>query len=253
MQLKGKTAIVSGATSGMGKAIAMAYAMEGARVVLSGRNKTAGEAVLSAIRSQGGEAIFVVGDVAQPATNEQLVEEAIRAFERLDIVCTNAGDLGLGKVTDLPLATWQRTLDVNLSSVFYLLKYALPELLKQPTAAVVVNASIAAFKFFPGHPAYCASKAGLVALARQAAVDYSPTVRVNVMCPGPVDTPLIHDSAKAFPDPATAVENAGKRTLLQRLGQPADIASLAVFLASDASSWMTGTVIPIDGGALTGS
>lgn len=253
MQLKGKTAIVTGATSGMGRAIALAYAKEGANVVASGRNETAGRTLVDEINDQAGKAIFVKGDVADPAVNESLVKRALSEFGQLDIVCTNAGDLGLGKVTELPIAAWQRTLDVNLSSVFYLLKYALPEMMKQPGASVVVNASIAAFKFFPNHPAYCASKAGLVALARQVAVDYSPNVRVNIMCPGPVDTPLIHDSAKAFPDPAIAVENAGKSTLLQRLGQPVDIASLALFLASDASSWMTGAVIPIDGGALTAS
>jgi len=253
MQLKGKTAIVTGANSGMGKAIALNYAREGANVVASGRNESAGKKLVDEISRASGKAIFVKGDVADPAVNERLVQQALSTFGGLNIVCTNAGDLGLGKVTELPLETWQRTLDVNLSSVFYLLKYALPELVRSSGASVIINASIAAFKFFPNHPAYCASKAGLVALGRQVAVDYGPAVRVNMMCPGPVDTPLIHDSARAFPDPATAVENAGKATLLQRLGQPDDIASLDLFLASGVSSWMTGAVIPIDGGASTGS
>lgn len=133
---------------------------------------------------------------------------------------------------------------------FFLFKFALPELLKRPSAAVVVNASIAAYKSFPNHPAYCASKAALLALAKQTAVDYGPTVRVNTMCPGPVDTPFIHDSAVAFPDPAQAVSNAGKATLLKRLGLPKDVSKLALFLASDDSSWITGSAFTIDGGFL---
>ncbi len=249
MLLKGKTAIVTGATSGMGRAIARLYAREGASIVASGRNEKAGMELLSEIKAAKGHAIFVPGDVTLPSTNEELATRALEAFGGIDIVCTNAGDLGLGKVTELSIESWQRTLDVNLSSVFYLLKYTLPELAKTANGRIVINASVAAFRFFPNHPAYCAAKAGLVALARQAAVDYSPQVRINVMCPGPVDTPLIHDSAKAFPDPAIAVENAGKSTLMQRLGQPEDIAQLAVFLASNASSWMTGALVPIDGGS----
>jgi NAD(P)-dependent dehydrogenase (short-subunit alcohol dehydrogenase family) len=116
--------------------------------------------------------------------------------------------------------------------------------------SIVINGSIAAMKAFPNHPAYCASKGALVPLVKQLALDYGPRIRANLMCPGPVDTPLLWDSAKAFPDPAVAVQNAGNRTALKRLGQPADIASLALFLASDDSSWITGTAFTIDGGAL---
>ncbi len=235
----------------MGKAIAIRYAREGAHVIISGRNEAAGAAVQKTIENQGGTAVFVAGDVGLPETNQRLVEAATSAFGALHIVSTNAGDLGLGKVTDLSNERWNNTLNTNLSSVFYLLKHALPELQKNNGASVVVNSSIAAYRFFRNHPAYCASKAGLIALARQIAVDYSPNVRVNVICPGPVDTPLIHDSAQAFPDPAKAVENAGLSTLMKRLGTPEDVANLALFLASDSASWMTGSVITLDGGALT--
>jgi NAD(P)-dependent dehydrogenase (short-subunit alcohol dehydrogenase family) len=153
-------------------------------------------------------------------------------------------------VTDLPLDLWQQTLDTNLGSIYYLCKYAIPELLKSDRPNILINASIAAFKSFPNHPAYCASKAGAVALMKQMAVEYGPKVRVNAMCPGPVDTPLLWESAVAFPDPASAVARARDATLLQRLGSPGDIASLALFLASDESSWITGTAITIDGGIM---
>jgi NAD(P)-dependent dehydrogenase (short-subunit alcohol dehydrogenase family) len=105
-------------------------------------------------------------------------------------------------------------------------------------------------KAFPNHPAYCASKGALLPLVKQLALDYGPKIRANVMCPGPVDTPLLWDSAKAFPDPAVAVQAAGARTALKRLGLPSDIANLALFLASDDSSWITGSAFTIDGGAL---
>ncbi|HQU55623.1 MAG TPA: SDR family oxidoreductase, partial [Saprospiraceae bacterium] len=171
-------------------------------------------------------------------------------YGQLDGLVCHAGELGLGSITDLDIDTWHRIFRTNVDAVFYLLKAALPELLKRERASVVINASIAAFKSFPNHPAYCASKAALVALARQAAVDYGPGVRVNSICPGPVDTPLIHASAVAFPDPAKAVTAAGENTLMQRLGTPEDVAKLVLFLTSDDASWITGSCYVIDGGIL---
>jgi NAD(P)-dependent dehydrogenase (short-subunit alcohol dehydrogenase family) len=247
MKFQNKTYIVTGATSGMGKAIALALAAEGANLILSGRNEKSGKALTEEI---GKSAFFLPGDVSEIAYNRQLVQLAIQHFGQLDGISTNAGRLGLGSITSLDPTDWSRTLDVNLNSVFFLLKYALPELQKRPSASVIINASIAAFKSFPNHPAYCASKAALVALTKQAAVDYGPIVRINCICPGPVDTPFIHASAVAFPDPAMAVEDAGKNTLVGRLGLPEDIAKLVLFLASDDSSWITGSVYTIDGGVM---
>lgn len=231
----------------MGKAIALAFAREGANLILSGRNEKAGAELEGNLGSQS---FFLKGDVSDPSYNQKLVELAIEKFGQLDGISANAGTLGLGAITSLSIETWLQTINVNLNSVFYLLKAALPELQKRPSASVIINSSIAAFKSFPNHPAYCASKAGLVALSKQAAVDYGPTIRINCICPGPVDTPLIHESAAAFPDPAKAVENVGKNTLIQRLGTPEDIANLVLFLASDEASWITGSVYTIDGGIM---
>jgi len=247
MKFQNKTFIVTGATSGMGKAIALEFAKEGANLILSGRNEKAGIELAQKI---GKTSFFVRGDVSEISYNQHLVNEAIHYFGQLDGISTNAGRLGLGSITSLEPSEWSRTLDVNLNSVFYLLKYALPELQKRPSASVIINASIAAFKSFPNHPAYCASKAGLVALTKQASVDYSPRVRINCICPGPVDTPFIHASAVALPDPTKAVENAGKNTLVQRLGLSEDIAKLVLFLASEDASWITGSVYTIDGGIM---
>ncbi|MCL6259408.1 SDR family oxidoreductase [Aquiflexum sp. TKW24L] len=250
MKLHQKTFIITGATSGMGRAIALEFAKEGANLILSGRDKIKGKILLKEIEEIGGQAEFLAGDVGDIQYNQQLVELAVKSFRQLDGLVTNAGMLGLGSVTELDPSDWDTTFRTNVDSVFFLLKFALPELLKRPAAAVVVNSSIAAYKSFPNHPAYCASKAALLALAKQMAVDYGPTVRINTICPGPVDTPFIHASAVAFPDPKKAVENAGKNTLLKRLGEPDDIAKLVLFLASEESSWITGSAFTIDGGIL---
>lgn len=249
-KLQDKVAIVTGATIGMGQAIAERFAREGAAVVCGGRDAERGRALLDGIRAAGGRAELVVGDVGTLEANEALVARAKQVFGGVDILVANAGVLGIGSVTEVSLATWHETIATNLHAVFYLCRAGIPELQARGGGAIVVNGSIAAMKAFPNHPAYCASKGALVPLIKQLALDYGPKIRANLMCPGPVDTPLLWDSARAFPDPAQAVHNAGARTALQRLGLPSDIANLALFLASDDSSWITGSAFTIDGGAL---
>ena len=243
--------IVTGATSGMGKAIATMLGLEGARLVINARNEQKGKETCTWMENQGISCLWEKGDVGEDEVNARLVKTALDNYGRIDGVVANAGILGLGSVTDLDLATWNDTINVTLQAVFYLARHVIPVMQKQGIGNILVNASIAAFKTFPNHPAYCASKAGAVALVKQIAADYGAHgIRANAMCPGPVDTPLIWDSAKAFDDPGTAVENAGKATAIRRLGQPDDIASLALFLLSDQSSWITGTAVTIDGGTI---
>ncbi len=248
MKLLGKVAIVTGATSGMGRAIAELFAREGAKLILSGRDRGRGREVEKAISNAGGEADFVRGDVGGQETNRTLVEQATRKFGRLDILIANAGTLGLGTVTEVTPETWRTTLATNLDAVFYLLHFGIPALLDSGGGSVVVNGSIASEKGVPGHAAYCASKGALPALVRQVAADYGPAIRINVLTTGPVDTPLIWDSAVAFENPEQAVAEAGRRTPLRRLGSPSDVAKAALFLASDDSSWITGSSLTIDGG-----
>lgn len=251
-KLSGKRAIVTGATSGMGRATAALFAREGARLLLNGRDSERGAEVLEEVRSCGAEGEFVYGDVSRFETNQKLVEECLDRFGGVDVVAANAGILGLGSVTEVPLEVWRDALGANLDSVFYLLRCAIPPMQQGGGGSIVVNGSIAAFKGFPNHAAYCASKAALVALVRQAAIDYGPAIRINAVCPGPVDTPLIWSSAEAFPDPSKAVAAAGERTVLKRLGAPDDIARAALFLASEDSSWITGASLVVDGGIMTG-
>ncbi len=251
-KLKEKVAVVTGATSGMGRAIAERFAIEGASLVISGRNADRGQEVVEAIESAGGSASFLAGDIGQLETNEALVDAAVRQFGGLDIIVPNAGILGIGSVTEVSLDLWRETIDTNLNAVFYLLRCGIPRILERGGGGVVITSSIAAFKGFPNHPAYCASKGALVPLTRQLAIDYAPHVRVNAVCPGPVDTPLLWDSAKAFPDPERAVSDVAEKTLLKRLGKPKDIADAVLFLASDDSKWITGASLTIDGGIMTG-
>ena len=250
MKLKEKSAIITGATSGMGKAIAERFILEGASVILSGRNHERGKDLESSLVKQGGQAVFVPGDVADISVNETLVKEAVRHFGKLDIVVTNAGKLGLGPVTNVSTNEWDETIRTNLYAVFYLCRFAIPEIQKAGKGSILVTSSIAAYKSFPNHAAYCASKAALVALVKQMALDFGPVVRINAMCPGPVDTPLIWDSASAFESPETIVQQTAAKTLMKRLGKPEDIASLALFLVSEEASWITGSAFTIDGGIL---
>ncbi len=252
-RLSGKRAIVTGATSGMGRATAALFAREGARLILNGRDPERGAQVLEEVRSCGAEAEFVYGDVSRYETNQELVDECLRRFGGVDVAAANAGILGLGSVTEVPLEVWRDAIGANLDSVFFLMRCAIPAMRRAGGGSIVVNASIAAFKGFPNHAAYCATKAALVGLVRQTAIDYGPDIRINSICPGPVDTPLIWTSAEAFPDPSKAVAAAGERTVLKRLGEPEDIARAALFLASEDSSWMTGASLVIDGGIMTGA
>lgn len=252
MKLKDKVALISGATSGMGRAMATLFAKEGAAVVVSGRNRERGNEVVADIKKDGGEAIFIAADVSRAGEVAQLVEKTIAEYGQLDVLAPNAGILGLGSVTEVSLDTWHEAIATNLNGVFYLCRFAIPEMRRGGGGVIVINASIAGFKAFPNHPAYCASKGALISLTRNLAVDYADdNIRVNCLCPGPVDTPLIWASAVAFENPATVVQEVGNNTLMKRLGTPDDVSQAALFLACSDSSWITGTALTIDGGVMT--
>lgn len=250
-KLQNKVAVVTGATSGMGAAIANLFAAEGAKVVVNGRDRERGEQVVKDIDAFGSKALFVQSDISTQEGNEYLVQETLSYFSGIDVVVCNAGMLGLGSITETPPETWHKTIDTNLNSIYYLLRLTIPEMKQRGKGTIVINGSIAAFKAFPNHPAYCASKGALVPLVKQIAVDYAPDIRANLICPGPVDTPLIWNSAQAFPNPDQAVQDAAKNTLAGRLGTPNDVAKAALFLASDDSSFITGTSITVDGGIIS--
>jgi NAD(P)-dependent dehydrogenase (short-subunit alcohol dehydrogenase family) len=248
--LTGKVSIITGGTSGMGEGVALKFSDEGSRIVIGGRDVPKGESLVRKLVTKGSEAIFIPGDIAEPLTNKRLVEAAVSNFGRLDILVMSAGRLGLGRITEISEKEWARTIDVNLNAVFYLIKNAIPAMLKNDGGNIVIIGSVAAFHAFPGHPAYCASKGALVSLARQVAADYGPSIRVNLVCPAQVDTPLLRGSVNAFENPRTIIEETESRLPLKRLGTAKDIADAVHFLASDSSSWITGSCLTIDGGFL---
>lgn len=246
--LTNRVIIVTGATSGMGKAMSILFATENANLILNGRNEEKGSQLLKVLKKINPEVHMMYGNIGSPKTNENLVELALEKYGKLDTIVANAGILGLGDVISLSIEKWHDIMDINLNALFYLAKYAVPHMVKNKFGIILANSSIAAFKAFPKHPAYCTTKAGQLALIRQLAVEYGPLIRANAICPGPVDTPLIWDSAKAFQVPEKAVKDAADATLLKRLGTPEDIAKLALFLISENSSFITGSTINIDGG-----
>jgi NAD(P)-dependent dehydrogenase (short-subunit alcohol dehydrogenase family) len=250
MKLKNKVAVITGSTSGMGRAIARLFCSEGASVVISGRNIDRGREIVAELNAKEKRAVFVEGDVGNLETNRLILETAKKEFGGVDILVPCAGILGLGSITDISPELWQEAMDTNLNSVYFLLHLGIPELQARGKGNIVAIGSIAAYRGFPGHAAYCASKGALVPLIRQVAMDYAPDIRANILCPGPVDTPLLWFSAQAFPNPSQAVSDVAERTPMKRLGTPEDIARAALFLACEDSSWIDGAALNIDGGVM---
>jgi NAD(P)-dependent dehydrogenase (short-subunit alcohol dehydrogenase family) len=248
--LSEKVAIVTGATSGIGRGIAEAFAGEEAAVAVAGRDTARGNEIVNTIEKDGGRALFIHGDLTLPEENRKLVAETVDVFGGLDVMVMSAGDLGIGSVTDVDLETWHRAVNINFNAVFYLLKYGIPEMKKRGGGAVVVIGSIAAFHMFPNHPAYCASKGALVPLVKQVALDYGPQIRINLIHPAQVDTPLLRNSVKAFDNPESIIQETENRLPMKRIGLPDDVAQAALYLVSEKASWITGAGFVVDGGFL---
>ncbi len=250
--LEDQVAIITGSTSGMGEAIARRFAKEGAAVVVNGTNEDRGKRIVEEIRNDGGKAAFFRADVSSATEVEAMVDFTVEQFSKVTTLVPNAGILGNGLATEISLETWDKTIGVNLNGVYYLCRYGLPKLIEAGGGTVVINASIASFKSFPQHPAYCASKGALIPLMKNIAQDYAEhNIRANALCPGPVDTPLIWDSVKAFPNADSIIDETISMTCVGRLGTPEDVAEAALFFASDQSSFITGASLTIDGGIMT--
>jgi NAD(P)-dependent dehydrogenase (short-subunit alcohol dehydrogenase family) len=244
MTLEGKTAIVTGAANGIGAAIARALAGQGARIAVVDIDEN-----LSAI----GDGPAIRADVSSGADCERAVATAHAAFGRLDILVNSAGIQRYGTVIDTSEAEWDAVFGVNLRSMFLMAKHAVPHLLASGAGAIVNVASVQAFAAQRGVAAYSASKGGVVALTRALAVDHAPAVRANCICPGSVDTPMLRAAADTFSqgDPEATIRAWGAMHPMQRVAEPEEVAEAAVFLASPASSFVTGTAMLVDGGLLS--
>lgn len=246
--LENKVAIVTGAGSGLGRTIALAYAREGARVVASDIAEESGEETVRMIEEAkpGAEAVFVRADASKPEDHEALVQATVERFGALHIACNNAGIGGeLNPVGELSVEGWRTVIELNLSGVFYAMRAQIPRMLEAGSGAVVNMASVLGQVGSAGTAGYVAAKHGVVGLTRAAALDYAAQgVRVNAVGPGYIDTPLLENLPAEARDTLVGLHPIG------RLGRAEEVAELVVWLSSDRASFVTGSYYPIDGGYL---
>lgn len=249
MRLAGKTAIITGASSGIGRASALLWAAEGAQLILADTNATKGAQLVQEIEASGGRAVFVETNVGQAAANEKIIAECLTQFGRVDILFCNAG-INLPKlVTETSDSELDNLLDVNLKGLVYATRAAIPVMLAQGGGVILITASKTGLVAQKDSPVYCATKGAAVLFAKALALDYATqNIRVNALCPGIIETPMLEDFARSRPDPQAAWREYSQAQPIGRLGTPEECAQAALWLVSDAASFITGVALPVDGG-----
>ena len=244
--LQGKTALVTGAAAGIGKAVALLYGQHGANVMVSDIDETQGRQVVAQLQAAGANARFYRADVSDPAQCRQLVQETVAAFGTLDTACNNAGITGeLSLTADYSLEGWQRIINVNLNSVFFCLKYELEVMLKQGRGSIINMSSILGQVGTPTLAGYVTAKHGVVGLTQTAAIEYAAQgIRINAVGPGYIDTPLLKNFTPESKQQLAALHPIG------RLGRAEEVAELVIWLSSDKASFVTGAYYSVDGGYL---
>ena len=250
MRLKNKVAIITGAGSGQGRAAALIFSREGAKIAVSDWKPELGDETITLVKKAGGEAIFIRTDVSESADVQNLVRATVSTYGRIDILYNNAGvgfssPLSMSDVINTPEADWDRVIAINLRSMYLTAKYGIPEMIKSGGGSIINTASIAALIGSEAAHAYTAAKGGMVALSRALAVEFGPkNIRVNCICPGAIDTPMIAPVI----DPLKKSGQPFMTSPIRRLGRPEDIANCALYLASDESSFVSGATLVVDGG-----
>lgn len=245
--LKNKTAIITGAGSGIGESVALLFAEHGARLVLTDIDEDGGNRVLNDVKGKGAEAIFVKADTGNPEDSEKVIGEAQKAFADVHIAINNAGIGGAqAPVGEYPIESWDKVIGVNLSGVFYGMRYQIPAILKAGGGAIVNIASILGQVGFEQSSAYVAAKHGVVGLTQNAALEYSAKgIRVNAVGPGFINTPLLSNNL-----PKEQLDQIATLHPINRLGRPEEVAELVLWLASEKASFVCGSYYAIDGGYL---
>jgi NAD(P)-dependent dehydrogenase (short-subunit alcohol dehydrogenase family) len=246
-RVEGKVALVTGGASGIGRATALTFAREGAKLVIADLNDEGGHQTVHMITEQGGDAIFVRTDVSQAVEVQALISTAVETYGRLDCAHNNAGIAGGGRARTAEYAedTWHRVIAINLTGVWLCMKYEIPLMLQQGSGAIVNTASVAGLIGARGLAAYVASKHGVVGLTKTAALEYAQQgLRVNCVCPGVIETPM---TARGLSDPERRARIIASEPM-GRIGKPEEIAEAVVWLCSDAASFVTGHTMTVDGG-----
>ncbi len=252
MKLKDRVAVITGAASGIGRACAIEFAKEGARVMLADVNLPGAMETVRQIEAAGGSARALETDVADPAAVERLAAETIRTYSEVHVLLNDAAIQINKTVEDTTFEEWTREIAVNLGGVFLCSKYFLPHL-RKTRGNIVSLASVNGFFVEPFCAGYCATKAAIIGLTKAMAIDHGKDgIRVNCICPGYIDAGLAEGYFQAQPDPAAARASAGKLHALWRIGRPEEVARTAVYLASDDASFVTGAAMVVDGGLSSG-
>jgi NAD(P)-dependent dehydrogenase (short-subunit alcohol dehydrogenase family) len=246
--LVGKVALITGAGSGQGRAAALLFAEHGARIAVIDINDDGAAETVELVERAGSDAIGVHADVSVPADNDAMVATTIAAFGRLDVLYNNAAIQMSGRLVDTTEAQWDITIATNLSAIFWACRAAIPHLCEDGGGSIINTASVLGLIGSEGYAAYGAAKAGLVALTRQIATEHGPEVRANVIAPGSIDTPRFRKVAAEMDDGDTFIKGLENTIPMGRLGTADDVAGIALFLASDLSSYTSGAVVPADGG-----
>jgi NAD(P)-dependent dehydrogenase (short-subunit alcohol dehydrogenase family) len=248
-RLKGKVAIVTGGGTGIGRAIALAFGREGAKVALLGRRKKVLEDVANELAQAGAAGKALVCDITKSQATRGAVEEVVKAFGPVNVLVNNAGILSVSTVESVSEEEWDKVIETNLKGPFLMARAVLPAMRQAGGGSIVNISSVLGLVAMKGRAAYCASKGGVTLLTKAMAMDHAEEkIRVNCICPSIVETELVKDLFVHAKNCKKLREARISSLPLGRFGQPADVAELAVFLASDESSWMTGTAIPVDGG-----
>jgi NAD(P)-dependent dehydrogenase (short-subunit alcohol dehydrogenase family) len=251
--LTGKVALITGAASGIGRAAALLFAREGAAVAIADVNQS-GQAVAEEMVRCGGRAIFEHADVARAADCQRVVQRTMRELGTIDILFNNAGIMRRASVVELSEADWDLVMAVNVKSIFLMSREVIPIMVKAGGGSIVNTASGWGLAGGPRAAVYCASKGAVVLLTKAMAVDHGPQqIRVNCICPGDIDTGMLRNEAQQLGEREESFLAQSARRPLGRIGKPEEIARAALYLASDASSFVTGTALVVDGGGLAGS